>query len=169
MPTCLLSVTIFRSEPAVVWHVADGRNLPACRIHRAPCCYTGFRSSGRASGCPIAAIRAFSYLLYGHSRVGRESFPIANGVFGKGVAGAPGQAVCDWSAEAALPDTTSRPSVFVGRVATKATVCDWERIAELRMLESIHPSRRRQRLSPSRFCRTSEMKTLYHPLKPRGV
>ncbi|MBP1150212.1 hypothetical protein [Methylocaldum sp. RMAD-M] len=55
--------------------------------------------------------------------------PIANGVFGKGVAGAPGQAVCDWkghpsapgmtvcdwSAEAPLPDTTSQPSVFVGK------------------------------------------------------
>jgi hypothetical protein len=68
------------------------------------------------------------------------TLPIANGVFGKGVAGAPGQAVCDWkghpsapgmtvcdwSAEAPLPDATSRPSVFVGRVATKATVCDWK-------------------------------------------
>jgi hypothetical protein len=66
--------------------------------------------------------------------------------------------VCDWSAEAALPDAmprpsvfvgkglptydrapvgresfpdaTARPSVFAGRVATKATVCDWERIAD---------------------------------------
>ncbi|BBA33172.1 hypothetical protein sS8_1210 [Methylocaldum marinum] len=43
------------------------------------------------------------------------TLPIANGVFGKGVAGAPGQAVCDWSAEAALPDAMLRPSVFVGK------------------------------------------------------
>jgi len=55
--------------------------------------------------------RAFSYRLYGHSRVGRESLPNR--------------------AEAAFPDATSRPSGFVGRVATKATVCDWERIADL--------------------------------------
>ncbi len=27
-----------------------------------------------------------------------------------------------------LPDARSRPDVFVGRVATKATVCDWERL-----------------------------------------
>ncbi|WP_434130728.1 hypothetical protein [Methylocaldum sp. GT1BB] len=31
------------------------------------------------------------------------------------MAGAPGQAVCDWSAEAALPDATSWPNVFVGK------------------------------------------------------
>ncbi|WP_434151021.1 hypothetical protein ACR2R6_05630 [Methylocaldum gracile subsp. desertum] len=31
------------------------------------------------------------------------------------MAGAPGQAVCDWSGEALLPDATSRPSVFVGK------------------------------------------------------
>ena len=57
------------------------------------------------------------------------TLPIANGVFGKGLAGAPGQAVCDWkghpsapgmtvcdwSAEAPLPDATSQPNVFVGK------------------------------------------------------
>ncbi|WP_434148540.1 phage integrase N-terminal SAM-like domain-containing protein [Methylocaldum gracile subsp. desertum] len=58
----------------------------------------------------VVRARAFSYLLYGHSRVGRESLPIANGH-----PSAPGMTVCDWSAEAALPDTTSRPSVFVGK------------------------------------------------------
>ncbi|BBA36923.1 hypothetical protein sS8_5000 [Methylocaldum marinum] len=43
------------------------------------------------------------------------TLPIANGVFGKGVAGAPGQAVCDWSGEAALPDATPRPRISVGK------------------------------------------------------
>ncbi|BBA34239.1 hypothetical protein sS8_2287 [Methylocaldum marinum] len=39
--------------------------------------------------------------VYGRSRADRESFPIANGVFG--------------SAEATLPDAVLRSSVFVGK------------------------------------------------------
>jgi hypothetical protein len=42
--------------------------------------------------------------------------PIANGVFGKGVAGAPGQAVCDWKGHPSAPGMT---------------VCDWSTEATL--------------------------------------
>ncbi len=36
------------------------------------------------------------------------------------------QTVSPGAPEPPLPDATSRPSAFVGRVATKATVCDWK-------------------------------------------
>ena len=57
------------------------------------------RSSGEHPDDPSNRKQAFNRPL-----------PIANGVFGKGVAGAPGQAVCDWSAEAALPDGAVGPT-----------------------------------------------------------
>ncbi|WP_434150053.1 hypothetical protein ACR2R6_00810 [Methylocaldum gracile subsp. desertum] len=86
------------------------------KLHPGYVGYTGTRESvGNPSQSQTVALVA--------------TLPIANGLAGsaghalpedavcdwKGRPGAPGMTVCDWSAEAALPDTTSRPSVFVGK------------------------------------------------------
>jgi hypothetical protein len=53
------------------------------------------------------------------------TLPIANGLAGSAGHALPEDAVCDWK-------VATKATFAIGRVATKATVCDWEGILDLR-------------------------------------
>jgi hypothetical protein len=66
------------------------------------------------------------------------TLPIANGLAGSAGQPLPEDAVCDWKGDFGAPKVPVcdwkgpiKGPFAIGRVAAKATVCDWERIPDL--------------------------------------